>query len=442
MPVNDELYAAAQAAVEEFAAKATSDPDFPRTLFKEAWKVCGYKDGQPTEEYRHRLSYSTFRLFSNNIEEGPHGPATQVLADVVMKLRGCPPEDAIRIAYCILRRTVYLFAATNTGLAERLEETYPPFEADVLAPKGKEIARVKAPLFMMEIESNKLELTDGLTIKKCGDLDFRELQDSAGYTPAEFRDRLAGSAAYLVTADVLINAEGPFGSQGCVWPFEQLHVFAKLFRASGFYMSRCAIHSPSTRRYGGTLSHPPFFPMQESIVPFLPGPGLKLSKVEEDEFRAKHQMFTRCFPEPPMPLYLRRFAKGCSGTDHEDRILDLMIALEALVLRMDAPTELSHRFSMRVAWLLGKTVQARKDVQKQAKDLYELRSKIAHGNPPKLTLPELKARADQLEALARTLIWSEVEAIATTGSGVEWANLVFGVAPEVQAANQQAKTFP
>lgn len=62
-----------------------------------------------------------------------------------------------------------------------------------------------------------------------------------------------------------------------------------------------------------------------------------------------------------------------------NRVLDLGIAFEAAMIQEgDSKQELSHRASLRCAWLLGSTPQERHNIMNVAKKLYDARSKAAH----------------------------------------------------------------
>jgi hypothetical protein len=64
-----------------------------------------------------------------------------------------------------------------------------------------------------------------------------------------------------------------------------------------------------------------------------------------------------------------------------DSVLDLGIALEALLCSEDDPIELSYRFRVRGAPLRDGEFAMRKDTSAVLQALYKLRSKVAHGKP-------------------------------------------------------------
>ena len=78
---------------------------------------------------------------------------------------------------------------------------------------------------------------------------------------------------------------------------------------------------------------------------------------------------------------IRRFNACNSEIDSEDRLIDAMIALEALYLGDNESTsELGYRLSLRTAALLGSTYDEARHIQTLVKSAYDrLRSKVVHG---------------------------------------------------------------
>jgi len=81
--------------------------------------------------------------------------------------------------------------------------------------------------------------------------------------------------------------------------------------------------------------------------------------------------------------YLRvldRFAKAKRGRRIEDKVLDLGIALEMLLLDDNMNNEqLSLQFRLRGSWLIGHDAEDRLNVYESLKEIYKFRSQVAHG---------------------------------------------------------------
>jgi hypothetical protein len=95
-------------------------------------------------------------------------------------------------------------------------------------------------------------------------------------------------------------------------------------------------------------------------------------------------------------------------------VVELMTAFEALVTKKEEVEGLTYRLALRVANLLGRDPEERKNIFRQVKQFYGLRSRIVHGADID---SKMKRRFDELEAmreLLRRLLLS-VMALAANG---------------------------
>jgi hypothetical protein len=100
---------------------------------------------------------------------------------------------------------------------------------------------------------------------------------------------------------------------------------------------------------------------------------------------------------------LDRFKLGCADQRNDDAIVDLVIALEALLLP-GFRSELSFRFALNGARTLARDRGARKLLFEEFHAIYEMRSRIVHGDevePAKLA--EGAATARRLTAMVLRL---------------------------------------
>lgn len=81
-----------------------------------------------------------------------------------------------------------------------------------------------------------------------------------------------------------------------------------------------------------------------------------------------------------LKIALNYFRRGHLEEYKENRIIDFFIALEALYSSSGEMSEMRYRISNRLAVLIGKDADDRKKIQKESRDLYDLRSKIVHGS--------------------------------------------------------------
>jgi len=131
--------------------------------------------------------------------------------------------------------------------------------------------------------------------------------------------------------------------------------------------------------FGGILSR--LIPLKE----FSRGPSALTQKQFGDACQTATllEQFRLDTPERPAELALQRFALGCGRSDAIDSILDFVIALEALLLPYDPGTrfaDLSYRFRVHGAHFIAGSKEQRRSVFRALNKLYEIRSRIVHGD--------------------------------------------------------------
>jgi Apea-like HEPN len=105
----------------------------------------------------------------------------------------------------------------------------------------------------------------------------------------------------------------------------------------------------------------------------------------EDEITELNEYIKLIFKvsEPSMEMALNRLADAEIRTRPQDKIMDAVVGMEALLLaglgKEDRRGELKYRFSIHFSTLF-KSPQDRHNAFRIAKDLYDLRSTIAHGS--------------------------------------------------------------
>jgi len=107
-----------------------------------------------------------------------------------------------------------------------------------------------------------------------------------------------------------------------------------------------------------------------------------------------------------MHITAHRFVRSARAENSADRIMDLCISLESL---LDHRTEVSFRFSISLARVLrakGSVSQKNADL---LAELYETRSRLAHGDPAAGKLVrKLEPRFPEVTALAKELLTTYV----------------------------------
>lgn len=127
--------------------------------------------------------------------------------------------------------------------------------------------------------------------------------------------------------------------------------------------------------------------------------------------RATSQWIKRCSMarqnlKDRMHVTARRYVRYARDGNQLDGLTDLCISLESL---LDSQTEISFRFGCCLAKITGSRGQAAEDSAKLLSQLYELRSKIVHGDPSAVKLmKKIEPNIPSLHALARTILTSYV----------------------------------
>jgi hypothetical protein len=113
-----------------------------------------------------------------------------------------------------------------------------------------------------------------------------------------------------------------------------------------------------------------------------PPPSIEyvLEKYDEASVRAILKLLAQSRPylRGSLGVALRRFNSANERLKDEDRLLDLIIAMEALLLRGDEQNELGFRFALRGTALISDK-KIRKEIFSNLKSAYDLRSRIVHG---------------------------------------------------------------
>lgn len=140
-----------------------------------------------------------------------------------------------------------------------------------------------------------------------------------------------------------------------------------------------------------------------------------------------------------LDIALRRFNLAAAEERAEDRLLDLVIALEAILLHGSDKEELRgekrFRFSLNGAYLLSSERQERRRIFKQLREAYDCRSKVVHGGKlsTRISISGQKLSAQEftgiIEARTRQVI-RQVLALACKPNApkqlVSWNDLVLG----------------
>jgi hypothetical protein len=228
-----------------------------------------------------------------------------------------------------------------------------------------------------------------------GDLEFADFQirglqeDELKGEFGENRDLLSfgDTSAYnqwpcFIMEYEIEEGEDPF--QKTAVTVETLLRVLSLFKLTDTVLATAVLHCrPLQRRNGLGMQ---FGGSIDEDMKHPPAGAYLLSSQEKDaliEFRKKYLVFQskddKSSTRLKINMALRFLDRARRTAKLIERLIFLSVSLEALFSReLD---ELSYRYSHRAAVLLGKDSKQRMLIQKRVKDLYDLRSKVLHGNP-------------------------------------------------------------
>jgi hypothetical protein len=127
--------------------------------------------------------------------------------------------------------------------------------------------------------------------------------------------------------------------------------------------------------------------------------------------RATSQWIRRCSMarhnlKDRMHITASRYVRYARAENQQDGLTDLCISLESL---LDGQTEISFRFGCCLAKVTGSKGKKAEDSAKLLSQLYDLRSKIVHGDPEAIkAMKKMEPNIPLLHTLARTILTSYV----------------------------------
>ncbi len=126
-----------------------------------------------------------------------------------------------------------------------------------------------------------------------------------------------------------------------------------------------------------------------------------------------------------LDLGIARWRRSKRATTVEDRLVELRIALESVLLPDDrgAVGEKRHRLAIRGAWLLGETLEQRKSHFRSLRDAYDFASSVLHAG--KLNRKGEEAR-DKAITEAQDICRAAILRIAKDQAVPDWTDIVLG----------------
>lgn len=119
-------------------------------------------------------------------------------------------------------------------------------------------------------------------------------------------------------------------------------------------------------------------------------------------------------------LALRRLRDSTERMEHEDKVIDVCIALEALFMEEDEKHDHKRLVSRRASWYFADSRSEREQIRTLLKEFYDYRDNIVHGRiPENLTSEENERRVTQLADI-ENVVRASLKTMIAEGRPQDW----------------------
>jgi hypothetical protein len=265
-----------------------------------------------------------------------------------------------------------------------------------------------APLQNFEAEVDIVELGDRLVIKKISDKYLTELRtraESGLSLSLSFHENI--KLQYSAEMTHYLKKEEPHNIEEPIRTIRKLVSALRIFKEGVCNCPFIESRPLTWELMGGILgSHIYQYPiafwrkkyrLQRDDISKFVAFWKRFNKFEFD----KHKF---------LGIAINRFNYAYGRELDEDKLIDYMIALEALFLREGEKNELKYRLSMRTALFLEDDPMKRKAIRNNVQNAYDLRSRIVHGSS-KIEYSEIRKSVDTIEDYLRKTIIKFLDAL-------------------------------
>lgn len=333
----------------------------------------------------------------------------------------------------LIRNLVWRVARAANSFAFNEEAFTTGYTEWLAAATAREIeARIVVPLHPLRFEGS-IDLDAGFEIGQLTDEDI-----SACLTMGAMHAPLAQTGDAIVTSRVAIIGtrsvpRGPLEGEHdmndlpenrAIREANEIVDALRLFAAGRVAVRGRVVRYPALGNVWGG-------PVGPSNAP--PGQPMTLTDDDAASFPAWWVAMRRSRSEKPLDAVVRRFSYAGERERRDDEIVDLVAALEALLLSdIDDPREMTYRTALRGATFIDSGLTKRQ-VQTQLTRAYSVRSAVAHGGAPrKKDLKShneepvsLDAFAEGIEELVRAALVKAVNGVAAgAGWPPDWDGLI------------------
>lgn len=240
-----------------------------------------------------------------------------------------------------------------------------------------------APLHNCKSMSEPTEIEPGLVIRQFTDSDRSELWRTFGgeHFPGPINPTIPDLEAWETVIDYRwdLDRKPPLSSEHAVEVIRDT-VRALRLHHPGITGTTVIWHRPDPVEMFA------IDPLGDGLfAPLGTGPGLFMDRLTSqvgqncsESLRVLLQALRTAETDKRLNLAIRRLDSAYVRLNPEDRLIDLWIAFEALLLP-DGTDELSYRAAVRIAQLVGRTATEKRAAFDLARSSYRRRSKVVHG---------------------------------------------------------------
>jgi len=260
-----------------------------------------------------------------------------------------------------------------------LEKLYSEFEDFIINDQIPMRDYVYLENFDSDVD--RIDVEKGLVIRKITNEELERLLQSSRWAPSAFFHRVPPKYVLETTytrRKTIGKDRGqrPTDSAGRLY---RLVTALRLFKPGAVGFNAISTSPESPFLWGHTRSGP-------AMMTFL-GQKYFFHKTELTQFKDFWVGLSKSYAlkSRRLEIAIRRFENAYQKTNLEDKLIDFMIAFEALFFKRGESGEFRHKLGVRVSKLLGNSYEERKRIAEEINKFYGKRSNIVHGE--KITLP-------------------------------------------------------
>lgn len=240
------------------------------------------------------------------------------------------------------------------------------------------------PLYKLRSDVEQI-CFDNFVVKRIDDREKLEL-----YEKFEDKNSIPGIRSFLhvnciLQTEIKMNKKDQYDNRYIHEMFDNIMITLMLYKKGAFYLGD--LYSTADTKWSGVnTTSKNVFPKGTQY-----GKDYILTKKDANDFPKLWESIKNISEERQQALHIpvNRFYESYLRDTIEDKIIDLMIALESIFLEANIQGELRYRMALKIASLLGNNYPERKRIFKFMINAYDLRSKIVHGGSmPKIKINE------------------------------------------------------